>query len=226
MSVKTEMRPAASGFKTSAAGFVLAGGRSTRMGTDKSLIEFRGQPLANHTLATLRHAGLSASFAGGHLSLSAFAPLIEDPFGLGPLSGIRAALNSTSSNLSVFMPVDLPLLPSSLIISLLHYAEITQAPITLPSVSGFPQTFPAVIHRSARPALAQELEARRLGCFSAFQAAAAALAAPLSVLPVEFLVQCGQITHPASLPAAWWFLNINTPADLVRAQTRFQSLFA
>lgn len=220
------MRSAASELESHAAGFVLAGGRSTRMGTDKAQLPFHGQPLAVHALATLRQANLAPSIAGGHPSLAALAPLIEDPLGLGPLSGICAALASTTSTFSIFIPVDLPLLPPSLITYLLHHAEVTQSPITLTSVTGFPQTFPAVIHHSALPVLEKELEARRLGCFSAFQAAAATLAAPLSVVPVEFLIQCGQIAHPTSLPAAWWFLNINTPADLARAQTRFQSLFA
>ena len=217
---------------TARAGFVLAGGRSTRMGTDKALLLFDGRPLAAHALATLRQSEISAALAGGHPSLAALATLIADPLGLGPLSGICAALASTQADFSLFVPVDLPLLPPSLITWLFHHAAITQAPITLTSVSGFPQTFPAIIHRSARPALERELEARRLGCFSAFQAAANALAAPLSVLPVEYLLQAGQIAHPQSLPAAWWFLNVNTPADLnfaqlrSRARLRTETLFA
>jgi hypothetical protein len=34
------------------------------------------------------------------------------------------------------------------------------------------------------------------------------------VLAVELLVQSGRISHPESLPAARWFLNVNAPADL------------
>ena len=211
---------AASGFESTAAGFVLAGGRSSRMGTDKAQLLLHGQPLAAHALATLRLAGLAASFAGGHPSLATLAPLIEDSLRLGPLSGICAALASTQSDCSLFLPVDLPLLPPSLLTCMLRHAVITQAPITLTSLTGFSQTFPVVIHRSTQPTLEKELVTRRLGCFSAFQAAAAALHTPLSVLPVEYLLQSGQIAHPASLPASWWFLNINTPADLDFAQRR------
>lgn len=209
------------------ASFLLAGGRSSRMGADKALLTLNGQPLIANALATLRQAGLTPSIAGGHPALAAFAPLLPDPTPhLGPLSGICSALASTTAELSVFLPVDLPLLPAPLFTLLLNHAQITGSAVTLVSVSGFPQTFPVVIRQSALPALQTELAARRLGCFSAFQAAAAALDAPPSVLPVEYLLQSGQIAHPAGLPAAWWFLNLNTPADLTRAQLRSQSVFA
>ena len=38
------------------------------------------------------------------------------------------------------------------------------------------------------------------------------------MLPVELLVQSGQIAHPEDLPAVFWFKNVNTPEDLERAQ--------
>ncbi len=37
-----------------ASGFVLAGGQSSRMGRDKALLTFAGQPLIAHALAILR----------------------------------------------------------------------------------------------------------------------------------------------------------------------------
>lgn len=206
------------------AAFILAGGRSSRMGTDKALVPFNGKPLAVHALSILHQAGLPAAFAGGDPSLAALAPVIPDPLTLGPLSGICAALAHSTATFTLFLPVDLPLLPPGLLTCLLRHAAITQAPITLTSVAGFPQTFPVAIRRSALPALQNELAAGRLGCFSAFQAAA--LASSLSVLPVEYLLQSSQIAHPANLPSPWWFLNLNTPADLLRAQMCSQSLFA
>lgn len=221
------MRPAADDGAPNAAGFVLAGGRSSRMGEDKALIKFAGRPLVVHALAILRQAGLTAKIAGARSSLSAFAPVVEDAEAdLGPLCGICAALTSMASRWAVFVPVDLPLLPASLIRFLLKHAEITGRPVTVPSVNGFTQTFPAVVDRAALPALRRELDAGRLGCFSAFQAAADHHGELMTVLPVEMVVQSGQVAHLDGLPAARWFLNVNAPADLRRAEEHLRALIA
>ena len=118
---------------SSAVGFVLAGGRSTRMGTDKALIEFRGRPLITHALGILKAAGLSASIAGAQPALSTYAPLVpdRDP-DHGPLGGVCAALASTPALWAVFVPVDLPLLPASLIAFSLSLADCARATPTPP----------------------------------------------------------------------------------------------
>jgi molybdopterin-guanine dinucleotide biosynthesis protein A len=203
-------------------GFVLAGGRSSRMAADKALQLFAGEPLVAHALTILRQAGLPAFIAGARSPLAPFAPVVEDwQPGMGPLGGICAALAATSASRAVFLPVDLPLLPASLLIYLLHHARITGRAITLASVNGFAQTFPVVVGREALPVLRSELEAGRMGCFSAFQAAG--LGQPLSLIPLESLVQTGHIAHPGGLPAVHWFLNVNTPEDLRHAEGIYSS---
>lgn len=200
-------------------GFVLAGGRSSRMGADKALVQLGGQPLVAHALGILREAGLTASIAGGKPELAAFAPLVEDRQpGLGPLSGICSSLASTAAPWVVFTSVDLPLLPASLVACLLRRARITGNAITVPSANGFTQTFPAVVAKAALPALERELSAGRGGCFSGFEAAAADFRESVAELQVELLVQCGQIVHPSGIPVALWFLNVNTVEDLRRAE--------
>ena len=206
-------------FEEDAVGFVLAGGRSSRMGADKALVQLGGQPLVAHALGILREAGLTASIAGGQSELAAFAPMVEDRQpGLGPLSGICSALASTTARCAVFTSVDLPLLPPTLVACLLRHAVITGRAVTVPSVNGFAQTFPAVVARAALPALERELSAGRGGCFSGFEAAAGQAGERVAGVPVEMLVQCGQIAHPLGVPAALWFLNVNTVEDLRRAE--------
>ncbi len=202
------------------AGFVLAGGESSRMGRDKALLSFAGRPLIAWAISILREAGLTVSIAGARSpALAEFAPVIEDSGpGLGPLAGICAALASTSAKRAVFLPVDLPLLPSSLIVYLLHQARIGGNAVTVPTVNGFAETFPAVLDRAILPMIRAELEAGRNGCFSAFQAAASALSQPISTVSVELLTQSGHVNHPLGLEPFRWFLNLNNAADLAQAE--------
>ncbi len=207
-----------------AVGFILAGGQSARMGRDKALLQFAGRPLITHALAVLARAGLSAAIAGAAPSawaaLSSFSPVVQDAAPRkGPLSGICAALAATSARYAVFLPVDLPFLPPSLLVFLLRHAQTTGSAVTVPSLADFAQTFPSVVDRAALPTLQDELNSGRSGCFSAFQAASAALHQPFSTIAVEPLLVSGQISHPQGHPPADWFLNLNTPADLARAET-------
>jgi molybdopterin-guanine dinucleotide biosynthesis protein A len=218
---KTEIATAAA--RPEAAGFVLAGGQSSRMGQDKALLLFAGRPLVEHALSILHQAGLPASIAGARPSartaLEAFAPVVEDAEpGLGPLAGICAALAATSARYAVFLPVDLPLLPPALIAFLLHHTRITRQAVTVPSVAGFDQTFPVVLDRALLPALKAALDARNGRCLSAFDAAAASQGQTISAVEVEFLAQSGQVTHPLGLPPVRWFLNLNSPGDVEQAE--------
>lgn len=189
------------------------------MGTDKALVELAGRLLIQHSLDALREAGISAAIAGARPGLREYAPVIEDSKpGLGPLGGVCAALRSSTARWLVFISVDLPLIPASLIRVLLDRAQITESAVTLASVNGFPQTFPAIIDRAALPVFETELAAGRGGCFAAFQAGAAALGQTASVLPVEYLAQTGAVSHPYGLSPVLWFLNVNTPSDLDRAE--------
>jgi molybdenum cofactor guanylyltransferase len=206
-----------------ASGFVLAGGQSSRMGQDKALLAFAGRPLIAHALSILREAGLPASIAGANPqtngALATYAPIVEDSQrGSGPLAGICAALAAVTTRYVVFLPVDLPLLPSPLIGYLTHHAQITGLAVTVPAVNGFSQTFPVVLDRSVLPALQNDLHSGQRGCFSAFQATAHSLGQPIASVAVELLVQSGQITHPLGFAATHWFLNVNTPQDLHRAE--------
>lgn len=197
------------------------------MGCDKALLQFAGRPLIAHALAIFEQTGLAAAIAGAsptaRATLEGFATLIQDPApGNGPLSGICATLGVSSARYAVFLPVDIPFLPPSLLISLLHQARTTGSAVTVPSLSDFVQTFPAVIDRAALPALKNELDSGRFGCFSAFQAASAALHQQFTTVAIEPLLASGQFSDPRGRPPSDWFRNLNTPADLARAEALLQ----
>lgn len=201
--------------------FVLAGGRSSRMGQDKAQIIFNGSPLIQHAIGILCAAGLAPRIAGARTDLSSYAPTLPDDPAfprLGPLSGICPALEASSARFAVFIPVDLPLLPPALVSYLIHHAQVTDAAITTASICGFIETFPVVIDRAAAPTLKESLRSTNRKCLSAFQAVADALSRPFSVVPVEHLLQAGQVHDPHALPPQAWFLSLNTAEDLTRAK--------
>ena len=130
-------------------GFVLAGGRSSRMGQDKALLQVGGRSLVDLALDKLRSIGVAAPrIAGARTDLSSHAAVVPDLHpGCGPLSGIEAALAASNQPLNLFLPVDMPLLPARFLHWMLLRAEITGALVTVPRFNGRPQPLCAVYHR-------------------------------------------------------------------------------
>jgi molybdopterin-guanine dinucleotide biosynthesis protein A len=93
-------------------GFLLVGGRSSRMGQDKALLTYQGQPLALHLSLILRAAGLTnISLIGAKSAHSQLGlPCLPDPpdLPLHPLRGVVAALEHLRSDETALLcPVDL-----------------------------------------------------------------------------------------------------------------------
>ena len=82
-------------------GFVLAGGKSTRMGRDKALLDWHGQAMLQHMVDLLQDVADQVQVVGRD-------QLPDRLPGLGPLSGIATALETTSTDANLFLAVDLP----------------------------------------------------------------------------------------------------------------------
>src|ERR1700704_5665452 len=90
------------------AGFILAGGASSRMGRDKGLLDFGGVPLILHTARLLEPLVAEVTVVGSpgryaKLGLRAIADEAQAKCGpdgpnCGPLAGIAAALAATRSS--------------------------------------------------------------------------------------------------------------------------------
>lgn len=75
---------------------ILAGGKSSRMGRDKALLPFNGQPLIAHIAAILApiFPEIIVVTADPAIAAAADLPAVADAFpGRGPLGGIHAALS-------------------------------------------------------------------------------------------------------------------------------------
>ena len=84
-------------------GFVLAGGKSSRMGRDKAMLDWHGRTLIAHMVDLLEAAADHVQVVGRDL-LPDRAP------GRGPLSGIATALEISPTDANIIVAVDLPFL--------------------------------------------------------------------------------------------------------------------
>jgi molybdopterin-guanine dinucleotide biosynthesis protein A len=108
-------------------GWVLAGGHSRRMGSDKALLFHRvGSTQLEHATGILAGAtGVTPAILGSAERYGRFGfPVVEDRFpDHGPLGGIHAALCSPlAADLNLIMAVDLPNLTTGFLVTLLDAA--------------------------------------------------------------------------------------------------------
>jgi molybdopterin-guanine dinucleotide biosynthesis protein A len=205
-----------------AEGFVLAGGRSTRMGQDKALLSLAGRSLLDRALDKLRALPLAGAprIAAARSDLSAHAAVIADLHpGCGPLSGIEAALTASARPLNVFLPVDIPLLPANFLLWMLQRAETTGAVMTVPRVNGWPQPLCAVYHRDLLGHITASLRAGDYKVMPVVMAAAGAHSSshPMDIFDVELVSSANsELLALSPLPPHRWFLNCNTPVDMAR----------
>jgi len=106
------------------AAFILAGGKSTRMGVDKAFIDYGGRTLLARALDLARSVTPDVRIVGSQQKFAAFAPVVEDIFcNCGPLGGIHAALRSSPAELNIMLAVDMPFLSWALLQYLISQAR-------------------------------------------------------------------------------------------------------
>lgn len=90
-------------------GVVLAGGRSSRMGQNKALLDYKGQPLIQHMIDILQETGLTDIVISG--TVEGYTCLPDDTPAAGPVEGLRSVLrNKPGYRGYLVVPVDMPLL--------------------------------------------------------------------------------------------------------------------
>jgi molybdenum cofactor guanylyltransferase len=129
--------------------FILAGGKSSRMGQDKAFLRLGGRTLLARALELAGAVAGSVCIVGGAKKFASFGPVVEDVYaGCGPLAGIHAALARTCTDLNLIMAVDLPLLQLCFLNFLIAQAIETTAVVVVPRGGGGLQPLCAVYHRS------------------------------------------------------------------------------
>lgn len=186
------------------------------MGRDKALIELRGRPLIGHALHKLRALGFSPFIVGSRPDLTEFAPVIPDIHrDTGPLGGIEAALSASNSDQNLFLPVDLPLLPTEFLSWMIDRVEQTNALATIPRLQARPQPLCAIYSKAL---LAHVQAALATGDAKVMRAVdRAAIATNMSVDSFDVESIAASQSWQQAVPLHRWFQNLNTPADFEKA---------
>jgi molybdenum cofactor guanylyltransferase len=210
-----------------AEGWVLAGGRSLRMGRDKAAVALAGRPLLEHMLDKLRTLGLRARVAGLHTpiqypaeysTVEVAGEVLSDAYpdihpGCGPLSGMETALNKSEAPLVLIVGVDLPLLETEFLAWMLRRASTTGAMATVPRAGGKPQPLCAVYRRELLDRVTEALNAGDYKVMMAVERATAGRR--LDCFDVERVAATG--AWRSSRATHWQFMNCNTPEELALA---------
>lgn len=140
----------------SRAGYVLAGGASSRMGRDKALLDWKGRPLLVHLATIVQQSTGSATIVGAHEKYGhlGFSIVTDRDAGFGPLEGIRAALEHSGADWNLIIACDMPYLNPELLGGLLAAAELSDFDCLMPKG----QPLCAVYHRRCLPAIEQALQ--------------------------------------------------------------------
>jgi molybdopterin-guanine dinucleotide biosynthesis protein A len=186
---------------------ILAGGKSTRMGTDKALVEFQGRTLLARSLDLARALSANVRIVGSRDKFAQFAPVVEDEFpNCGPLGGIHAALRSSHTDLNLVLAVDMPFVTQPLLQFLIAQArETPEVMAVVPRWDAGWQPLCAVYRRKFAVAAEQALRAGR------------------NRIDLLFDADSTQVIDKLDLEAAGFspdvFRNMNTPEEL-QAQNR------
>ena len=187
--------------KTMITGFVLAGGRSSRMGREKAALLIDGRPMIEHVIERLRPCVSRLCVIAHPCNLDAFNDLDVDAIltdiapSRGPLMGVYTGLMHTATALNVFAACDMPGIEPALIDRLLAAWQPGCEAIAGTGPEGRPYPLPMLCHVSARRTVGALLDARREALHE------------LLSLPT------GRAVGLQETECRRWFVNVNTLDD-------------
>jgi molybdopterin-guanine dinucleotide biosynthesis protein A len=191
----------------SRAGFLLAGGMSTRMGTDKAFLNFDGQSLLDRALIAMQTVCNRVTIVGDPSKFANYeaGSVIADIFpGCGPLAGIHSALVHSVAELNLMLAVDIPFVTAELLSFLFAVAEKNAAVVTVPRVNDGLQPLCAVYRRDFAAAAERALRSGNYKIDALFSSVST------------------HVIEAAEMAAAGFsarnFFNVNTPQDRVTGE--------
>jgi molybdopterin-guanine dinucleotide biosynthesis protein A len=180
-----------------ATGVILAGGKSSRMGCDKSLLPIHGMPMIAHItnqLVTLFAEVIINTNASDKYSFLSFRKVSDEFRGRGPIAGIYSSLKSASNDAIFVIGCDIPFLSVQFITHMYSLSTSVDAviPVTTQGEKKMYEPLFAFYKKSAIPAFERVIAEGNNRI--------------IAILP--FLTSA----HP-EFGEEIWYKNINTPEE-------------
>lgn len=189
--------------KASAA--VLAGGKSSRMGTNKAFLEVRSCRIIDHTLGELRQVSDDILLITNTPDEYGKLPVrtAQDIYpGLGPLSGIHSALVHAEHPVVLVVACDMPFIDSNLANYLIE--QTRGYDLAVPMVDGYFEPLFAVYTTSCLPHIERCIKKDKRRVIDFF-----------SSVRVKYVNE-EEISRVADIETV--FYNVNTPKELALAK--------
>ena len=138
---------------------ILAGGKSTRMGTDKRYLNYHGRPQQEFACNLTEEAGLPTFFSVSHEGNDANESSIQDRYiGLGPLGGILSAMMKDPNSAWLVLACDLPAFDQEALKCLINERKTGKhATAFLNEQTGFPDPLCTIYEPKMYPKMLQFL---------------------------------------------------------------------
>lgn len=186
---------------SSVSALIQAGGQSRRMGRDKAMIDFQGQPIMAHVIATLRAITDDIVVVSNRSDLySSFGARVVPDYDppCGPLGGLAAGLRAMTTDLALVVACDMPFLNVDLLRWLIDLAEGYDA--VVPQSGAEFEPLHAVYRRACYGPIVQRIARGERRVISFF--------AEVRLRPVP------EAEWRVLDPAGRSLINLNTPDDL------------
>lgn len=174
-------------------GVVLAGGKSSRMGEDKSVMLFREQQLIEFSLSALRPycKDLFISSSKSIHQNSNYKTFADEHQNIGPIAGIYVSLKNTSTDYIIILPCDSPMVKKEFIEFLISMVD-DKIDALVPKYDEHLEPLFSIYHRRILPIVEEQIKKQDFKLINLIQR--------INAKTIE-------------VQDRTCFVNINTPAD-------------
>lgn len=147
---------------------ILAGGKSSRMGQEKSDLIYRGKSFLAIQADKAKQLGISDVIISGYRgSRQPDYPVLQDDRPeQGPLGGMATCLGAVKNEWALVLSVDAPLVPASELEKLIAFALGAEEKAVITQAGAHQYPLIGMYHRSLIPAMREEVTQRRGSVFS------------------------------------------------------------